>query len=128
MSGGGGFYSPSEADIRQWQARFHYVCSQKRDNLFTFVDAKRHKIKNDFRGMLMYYYIDEDDCRVVDCFAVMCFDGSLAVFDAFLHSDFVWSSSASPVSEVDGLHVFGGADFEANKHFGRLIEPKKLGC
>ncbi|XP_073115365.1 auxin efflux carrier component 3a isoform X2 [Elaeis guineensis] len=26
---------------------------------------------------------------------------------------FVWSSSASPVSEVGGLHVFGGADFAA---------------
>nr|XP_027097054.1 auxin efflux carrier component 3-like [Coffea arabica]XP_027099949.1 auxin efflux carrier component 3-like [Coffea arabica] len=28
---------------------------------------------------------------------------------------FVWSSSASPVSEVGGLHVFGGPDFGANE-------------
>ncbi|KAK6790713.1 hypothetical protein RDI58_009794 [Solanum bulbocastanum] len=28
---------------------------------------------------------------------------------------FVWSSSASPVSEAAGLHVFGGTDFSANE-------------
>ncbi|XP_008775284.1 auxin efflux carrier component 3a-like [Phoenix dactylifera] len=33
---------------------------------------------------------------------------------------FVWSSSASPVSEVGGLHVFGGADFAAPDLAGRL--------
>ncbi|KAA0065974.1 auxin efflux carrier component 7-like [Cucumis melo var. makuwa] len=32
---------------------------------------------------------------------------------------FVWSSSASPVSETDGLHVFKGADFGANEQIGR---------
>nr|GMC55568.1 xyloglucan galactosyltransferase XLT2-like [Ipomoea batatas]GME13688.1 xyloglucan galactosyltransferase XLT2-like [Ipomoea batatas] len=61
---------------------------KKRGSLFTFIGAKRHKIKNDFQGMLMDYWIDEDDCRAVDCSAVMCSDGSSAVFDAFLHSDF----------------------------------------
>nr|GMC70599.1 xyloglucan galactosyltransferase XLT2-like [Ipomoea batatas] len=80
-----GFHPRSEADIRQWQT---YIRSQKRDSLFTFVGAKRHKIKNDFRGMLMDYCIDEEDCRAVDCSAVMCSDGSPAVFDAFLHSNF----------------------------------------
>ncbi|CAH9072728.1 unnamed protein product [Cuscuta epithymum] len=80
-----GFHPRSEADIRQWQS---HVRSQKRDSLFTFVGAKRHKIKNDFRGMLMDYCIDEEACRAVDCSAVMCSDGSPAVFDSFLHSDF----------------------------------------
>lgn len=32
---------------------------------------------------------------------------------------FVWSSSASPVSEGGGLHVFGGTDFGANEQSGR---------
>ncbi|XP_008800898.1 auxin efflux carrier component 4 [Phoenix dactylifera] len=32
---------------------------------------------------------------------------------------FVWSSSASPVSEVGGLHVFGGAEFAAPDLDGR---------
>nr|GMC51223.1 zinc finger BED domain-containing protein DAYSLEEPER-like [Ipomoea batatas] len=35
---------------------------------------------------------------------------------------FLWSSSASPVSEAGGLHVFGGADFGANEHSGRSDE------
>nr|GMD01233.1 xyloglucan galactosyltransferase XLT2-like [Ipomoea batatas] len=43
---------------------------------------------NDFRGMLMDYCMDEDDCRAVDCSAVMCSDRSPSVFDAFLQSDF----------------------------------------
>nr|GMC52984.1 zinc finger BED domain-containing protein DAYSLEEPER-like [Ipomoea batatas] len=34
----------------------------------------------------------------------------------------LWSSSASPVSEASGLHVFGGADFGANEHSGRSDE------
>ncbi|KAL3501873.1 hypothetical protein ACH5RR_036322 [Cinchona calisaya] len=38
--------------------------------------------------------------------------------DKELHM-FVWSSSASPVSEVGGLHVFGGPDFAANDQSGR---------
>ncbi|MCL7026367.1 hypothetical protein MKW94_004279 [Papaver nudicaule] len=32
---------------------------------------------------------------------------------------FVWSSSASPVSEVGGLHVFGGNDYGASDQSGR---------
>ncbi|PSR88164.1 Auxin efflux carrier component like [Actinidia chinensis var. chinensis] len=32
---------------------------------------------------------------------------------------FVWSSSASPTSEVGGLHVFGNADFGASEQSGR---------
>ncbi|XP_038892566.1 auxin efflux carrier component 4-like [Benincasa hispida] len=32
---------------------------------------------------------------------------------------FVWSSSASPVSETDGLHVFNGTDFGATEQIGR---------
>lgn len=38
---------------------------------------------------------------------------------------FVWSSSASPVSEGGGLHVFGGADFGASEHSGRSDQGAK---
>ncbi|KAL9389628.1 hypothetical protein Peur_018233 [Populus x canadensis] len=38
---------------------------------------------------------------------------------------FVWSSSASPVSEGGGLHVFGGADFGASEQSGRSDQGAK---
>ncbi|GMH26255.1 hypothetical protein Nepgr_028098 [Nepenthes gracilis] len=39
---------------------------------------------------------------------------------------FVWSSSASPVSEVGGLHVFGGADFGTSDQSGRSDGAKEI--
>lgn len=38
---------------------------------------------------------------------------------------FVWSSSASPVSEAGGLHVFGGTDFGASDQSGRSDQGAK---
>ncbi|XP_017971526.1 PREDICTED: auxin efflux carrier component 3 [Theobroma cacao] len=38
---------------------------------------------------------------------------------------FVWSSSASPVSEGGGLHVFGGTDFGASEQSGRSDQGAK---
>ncbi|KAH1122380.1 hypothetical protein J1N35_005540 [Gossypium stocksii] len=38
---------------------------------------------------------------------------------------FVWSSSASPVSEAGGLHVFGGTDFGASEQSGRSEQGAK---
>ncbi|MBA0849353.1 hypothetical protein Goshw_014844 [Gossypium schwendimanii] len=38
---------------------------------------------------------------------------------------FVWSSSASPVSEGGGLHVFGGTDFGASEQSGRSEQGAK---
>ncbi|KAL6351170.1 hypothetical protein AAG906_031756 [Vitis piasezkii] len=38
---------------------------------------------------------------------------------------FVWSSSASPVSEGGGLHVFGGTDFGAAEQSGRSDQGAK---
>uniref|UniRef100_A0A2P2M5N0 Auxin efflux carrier component n=1 Tax=Rhizophora mucronata TaxID=61149 RepID=A0A2P2M5N0_RHIMU len=38
---------------------------------------------------------------------------------------FVWSSSASPVSEAGGLHVFGGNDFGASEQSGRSDQGAK---
>ncbi|KAK4720531.1 hypothetical protein R3W88_010764 [Solanum pinnatisectum] len=39
---------------------------------------------------------------------------------------FVWSSSASPVSEAAGLHVFGGTDFSANEQSCRSDGAKEI--
>ena len=38
---------------------------------------------------------------------------------------FVWSSSASPVSEVAGLHAFGGQDLSASDLGGRADHGAK---
>ncbi|XWS22828.1 hypothetical protein CRYUN_Cryun29cG0069400 [Craigia yunnanensis] len=38
---------------------------------------------------------------------------------------FVWSSSASPISEGGGLHVFGGTDFGASEQSGRSDQGAK---
>ncbi|CAN4081086.1 unnamed protein product [Withania somnifera] len=39
---------------------------------------------------------------------------------------FVWSSSASPVSEAAGLHMFGGTDFVANEQSCRSDGAKEI--
>ncbi|KAG9450081.1 hypothetical protein H6P81_010046 [Aristolochia fimbriata] len=39
---------------------------------------------------------------------------------------FVWSSSASPVSDGGGLHVFGGAEFGGNDQSGRSDGAKEI--
>lgn len=39
---------------------------------------------------------------------------------------FVWSASASPVSEGGGLHVFGGNDFAASEQSGRSDGAKEI--
>ncbi|XP_055802332.1 auxin efflux carrier component 3-like [Solanum dulcamara] len=39
---------------------------------------------------------------------------------------FVWSSSASPVSEAAGLHVFGGTDFSVNEQSCRSDGAKEI--
>ncbi|RAL41844.1 hypothetical protein DM860_009026 [Cuscuta australis] len=80
-----GFHPRSESDIREWQ---RHVRSQKRDSLFTFVGGKRQIFKRDFRRLLMDYCSRDEACRAVDCSAASCAEGSPAVFDAFLHSDF----------------------------------------
>lgn len=56
--------------------------------------------------------------------------GNKASTDAKELHMFVWSSSASPVSEVGGgagggLHVFGGPDLGASEHSGRSDQGAK---
>ncbi|CAK9143994.1 unnamed protein product [Ilex paraguariensis] len=80
-----GFHPRSDADIRQW---LNFVRTRKRKSLFTFVGGKR-SIKNDFRSLLLSYcYNESDSCRVVDCARTRCQDGTSAIIEAFLDSDF----------------------------------------
>ncbi|XP_075099714.1 xyloglucan galactosyltransferase XLT2-like [Nicotiana tabacum] len=80
------FHPRSESDIIQWQ---NYIRSYKRTKLFSFVGAKREKIKNDFRGVLMDYCKSEEDyCGAVDCATGICSDGATAIMETFLGSDF----------------------------------------
>ncbi|KAK7379922.1 hypothetical protein VNO78_34198 [Psophocarpus tetragonolobus] len=51
--------------------------------------------------------------------------GNKASHDAKELHMFVWSSSASPVSEAGGLHVFSGADFGASDQSGRSDQGAK---
>lgn len=52
--------------------------------------------------------------------------GNKGTHDAKELHMFVWSSSASPVSEGGGLHVFGGSDFAASEQGGRSDGAKEI--
>lgn len=80
-----GFHPRSESDIKQWQS---FLRSRQRTTLFSFAGAKRDKIKNDFRRVLMDYCSNEDSCRTVDCGSLSCSDGSPAILETFLDSEF----------------------------------------
>lgn len=81
-----GFHPRSASEIERWQ---EFVRSRKRTNLFTFVGAKRLKAKNDFRALLFdHCYNESDSCKLVDCAKTSCSDGSSAILETFLHSDF----------------------------------------
>lgn len=81
-----GFHPRSASEIEQWQK---FVGSRNRTSLFTFVGAKRRKVKNDFRTLLLDHCFNESEaCKLVDCDKTPCSDGSSAIFEAFLQSDF----------------------------------------
>ncbi|KDP22372.1 hypothetical protein JCGZ_26203 [Jatropha curcas] len=81
-----GFHPRSDADILQWQ---EFVRTRNRTNLFCFAGAKRRSIKNDFRGQLLSHCHNESDsCRVVDCGGAKCSNGTSAILETFLDSDF----------------------------------------
>ncbi|KAL3525649.1 hypothetical protein ACH5RR_014021 [Cinchona calisaya] len=81
-----GFHPRSVSEIEKWQ---EFVRRRNRTNLFTFVGAKRQKVENDFRTLLFDHCFNESDsCKLVDCVKTRCSDGSPAIFEAFLYSDF----------------------------------------
>ncbi|WCJ36547.1 Xyloglucan galactosyltransferase XLT2 [Euphorbia peplus] len=81
-----GFHPRSDSDIIQWQ---EFVRSRKRSKLFCFAGAKRATIRNDFRGLLLNHCRNESDaCKVVDCSGSRCANGTSAILETFLDSDF----------------------------------------
>ncbi|GLT49280.1 hypothetical protein SLA2020_228480 [Shorea laevis] len=81
-----GFHPRSDADILHWQ---DYIRSRHRSTLFCFAGATRGKIKNDFRGLLLSHCKNESSsCRVVDCAGTRCSNGTSAILETFLDSDF----------------------------------------
>ncbi|OAY48536.2 xyloglucan galactosyltransferase XLT2 [Manihot esculenta] len=81
-----GFHPRSDGDVLQWQ---EFVRTRNRTKLFCFAGAKRSGIKNDFRGLLLSHCQNESDsCRVVDCASTRCSNGTSAILETFLNSDF----------------------------------------
>ncbi|XP_057798448.1 xyloglucan galactosyltransferase XLT2-like [Salvia miltiorrhiza] len=81
-----GFHPGSAAHVWAWQ---DLVRSRQRRTLFSFAGATRGFIKNDFRGILLNQcYSEPGSCRVVDCGGSKCANGSSAILEAFLDSDF----------------------------------------
>ncbi|OUZ99494.1 Exostosin-like [Macleaya cordata] len=81
-----GFHPRTDSDVIQWQ---NYVRTRTRKTLFSFAGATRGAIKNDFRGLLLEQCRNESDsCRVVDCGGNRCSNGSSAILETFLDSEF----------------------------------------
>ncbi|CAI0547138.1 unnamed protein product [Linum tenue] len=81
-----GFHPRSDADVLRWQK---FVRERSRPTLFSFAGATRHSFKNDFRGVLLRHCLNESDaCRVVDCGGSRCANGTSAILETFLDSDF----------------------------------------
>ncbi|KAJ4706152.1 Xyloglucan galactosyltransferase [Melia azedarach] len=81
-----GFHPRSDADILQWQ---DFVRNRNRSTLFCFAGATRGVIKNDFRGLLLSHCKNESaSCRVVNCAGSKCSNGTSAILETFLDSEF----------------------------------------
>lgn len=81
-----GFHPRSDSDVVQWQK---FVRHRQRTKLFCFAGATRGKIKNDFRGLLLDHCRKESDyCQVVNCGGTRCSNGTSAIIETFLDSDF----------------------------------------
>ncbi|KAF3433092.1 hypothetical protein FNV43_RR24194 [Rhamnella rubrinervis] len=81
-----GFHPRSEVDIARWQ---DFVRNRNRSTLFCFAGAKRAAFKNDFRGLLWDHCANESgSCRVVNCSGSRCSNGTSAILETFLDSNF----------------------------------------
>lgn len=81
-----GFHPRTASDITLWQ---EFVGTRNRTTLYCFAGATRGFIKNDFRGLLLSQcYNDSGTCRVVDCGGSRCSNGTSAILETFLDSDF----------------------------------------
>ncbi|XP_071707045.1 xyloglucan galactosyltransferase XLT2-like [Rutidosis leptorrhynchoides] len=94
-----GFHPLSVNDIQTWQ---NFVRAYNRTSLFTFVGAARDDIGDDIRGLLLRTCRNESlsrsgesnskypsgTCRVVDCAVTLCANGSSAIMETLLGSEF----------------------------------------
>ncbi|KAL7231722.1 hypothetical protein ACSBR2_009870 [Camellia fascicularis] len=80
------FHPRSDSDVIEWQS---FVRTRTRSSLFSFVGGARQSIKHDFRGLLQTQCRRASPvCRHVDCARENCLDGTTAIMEAFLDSDF----------------------------------------
>lgn len=81
-----GFHPHSHTQILEWQ---NFIRTRNRSHLTSFVGATRVDIKNDFRGYLLNQCRKENvSCRLVDCALTQCSNGSTAILEALLDSNF----------------------------------------
>ncbi|KAK9061886.1 hypothetical protein SSX86_019070 [Deinandra increscens subsp. villosa] len=80
-----GFHPNSPSQIRTWQ---NFVRTSNRTSLFTFVGAARDDVGDDIRGLLLRTCRNESKCRVVDCAVTPCANGSSAIMEALIGSEF----------------------------------------
>ncbi|PSS33127.1 Xyloglucan galactosyltransferase [Actinidia chinensis var. chinensis] len=81
-----GFHPWTDSDVVTWQ---DFVRTRKRNTLYCFAGATRGFIKNDFRGVLLSQcYNESGSCRIVNCGGSKCANGSSAILETFLDSNF----------------------------------------
>ncbi|XP_021286314.1 xyloglucan galactosyltransferase XLT2-like [Herrania umbratica] len=81
-----GFHPRTDSDVLQWQ---DFVRYRNRKTLFCFAGAPRGAVKNDFRSLLLSHCKNASGlCRAVNCAGTRCSNGSSAILETFLDSDF----------------------------------------
>ncbi|KAL2324459.1 hypothetical protein Fmac_023517 [Flemingia macrophylla] len=81
-----GFHPRSKSDITRWQ---EFVRWRPRHTLFCFAGAPRRAFPNDFRGVLLSQCRHSgESCREVNCAGTRCSNGTSAILETFLDSDF----------------------------------------
>ncbi|KAK7280047.1 hypothetical protein RJT34_25109 [Clitoria ternatea] len=81
-----GFHPRSLLDVRRWQS---FVRDRRRHALFCFAGAPRRAIRNDFRGVLLSQCRNSgESCRAVNCAGSRCSNGTSAILETFLDSEF----------------------------------------
>lgn len=81
-----GFHPRSDSDVTRWQ---NFVRERHRNTLFCFAGAPRGSFKNDFRGLLLSQCRDSSgSCRVMNCAGARCSNGTSAILETFLDSEF----------------------------------------
>ncbi|KRG91398.1 hypothetical protein GLYMA_20G152000v4 [Glycine max] len=81
-----GFHPRSKSDVTRWQS---FVRERQRHALFCFAGAPRRAFRDDFRAILLSQCRDSgESCRAVNCTGTRCSNGTSAILETFLDSDF----------------------------------------